>query len=182
MKPEHAVFQITSCLRRNLCLVQFAANHDADHLADDGNKEHPYNRKARQYSQIRNRRRRFQEIVLGGIQFLTKDLHSEKTIKDADISRALDNRVLFASRAIATEAHTRTLDVRPIEDFTAFLREPDAGDNWDWKGFLHAVLPYWKMEDAKGLSTIPHVLPSSPWLQELTDKVNALSLNAMSTE
>ena len=106
----------------------------------------------------------------------------KKTIKDADISRALDNRVLFASRAIATEAHTRTLDVRPIEDFTAFLREPDAGDNWDWKGFLHAVLPYWKMEDAKGLSTIPHVLPSSPWLQELTDKVNALSLNAMSTE
>lgn len=111
------------------------------------------------------------------MHFLTGSGHTRKTSENQDIARAnlRTSRLLRESRMEATEAYAQTLDVTDIVEFTDFLRDPvHGGVNFDLKGFLWAVLPYWEHK-AKLLRPNP-TPPSSPYLENLCELVGNLVL------
>jgi hypothetical protein len=141
---------------------------NADHESDLFDEKEPYNKKVNSYSSFREEVERYKEILLGNIKFIKTENHQRKTTEQQDIARAnqATSLALKKKRASATLKYKATLDPTPIIKYTAFLRDPvHGGTNFDWKGFLFAVLPYWRSKVA------PFVMEerslTNPYLREL---------------
>ena len=140
--PESAYALILPGIRDpNIGPVKFAAPLQADHATDDWDPKHVYNRKTAKYSDIREQKRRFQEILLGDITFLDSNGHNIKTLVDGDAKRANPKFLaLRESRKSKKEAFVATLDVGKLVSFATPINHPSTGGNkFDFRGFLQYV-------------------------------------------
>jgi len=87
--------------------------------------DYPYNHKAQSYTRIKDYTHRYQEILLGDLDFLTKDLLSDKTIEGDDNMHGNtgENCNLYKCREATMEEYAQKQDVQNIEEFTAFLHD-----------------------------------------------------------
>lgn len=146
MDPKTAVCIIEVAMRDELSVIEIAVKIHADHKTDDNDENAPYNRKTGLLSKIHDRTHRYQEILLGEIQFIDVTSHHLKSIQSKDFAQNHPSFVaLRKSREEATLKHVRSLNVDELIDFTAPLYDGETGGwNFDLQAFLKKALDYWK--------------------------------------
>lgn len=169
--PNNAVHLIGMALTENWDVYDLCSRLQADHATDDWDEDVLYNRKTNSYSQIRYHTYRFQEILLGDLQFIEIGEHQAKTREEGDNKRSEPAfRALYESRHQRTVEYARKLDISALEEFTAPTRDPDYGGfNFDLHSFLITVLPYWEAKAKVIVYKNPNL--ASPFLKDLHQKV-----------